>query len=111
MAQGREQRLQGRSVQTQVGEDTAVHGDRGPPGHLPALWSNRGQCATSVFGVWSADDETLRLEAVDGIGDAGRIDLETLPDLAQWQGPLGGEREEHHHFVASEGEAEWAQFR
>ena len=81
------------------------------PGHAPALGRDRRQRAAPVIGVGAASDQALSLEAVDSVGDAGCVDLQALPDLAQRQGARGREREEHHHFVAGEGQPERAQLR
>ena len=47
-----------------------------------------------------------RFEAINGIGDAGGMHLQSAADLAERQLPLPGEQQEHQHLEPAEGEAE-----
>jgi hypothetical protein len=53
---------------------------------------------------------TVVAEPLDHIGDARRMDLQALADLAQRELPLAGELEQHQHLVAGEREAERLEF-
>ena len=50
-----------------------------------------------------------RLEPVDHVGDARRVDLQPLTDLAERQLAGAGEAQQHQHLVAGEREAERGQ--
>ena len=73
-------------VQPQVGEHVGVHGHRGPLGHRdgPAAVMAASVPRPSSGLGWRVH-QALSLEPVDGVGHAGRVDLQALPDLAQRQ--------------------------
>jgi hypothetical protein len=49
-----------------------------------------------------AAHQPLPLKAVDQVGDARRVHLEALPDLAERERPAAAEVEEHQRLVAGE---------
>ena len=51
-------------------------------------------------------DQAVRLEAVDGVGDAGRVDLQAFTDLAERERISSREGEQHQDLVAGERESE-----
>ena len=77
-----------------------VH-DRGPAGV-----GDRRERGPPVVGVGAALDQPVALEAVDGVGDAGRMDLEALADLAERQGAGPGEVQQRQRLEPRERQAE-----
>ena len=65
-----------------------------------------GQGGTPVRGVGDPVHQAIDLQTVDSVGDAGRVDLEPVADLAQGQRPLTAERQEGQGFEPAKGEAE-----
>ena len=81
-----------------------VHGLRRLQGGAASGGGQPCQRAPAVIGIGSPCHETSSLQAVDGIGHARWVHLQTLSDLPERQRALPGKREEHEDLVASEGE-------
>jgi hypothetical protein len=56
-------------------------------------------------------DEPGRLEAVDGVRDAGLVHLQPRPDRAHRQRPTSAEEQQHEDLVAGEGHVEGLEHR
>jgi hypothetical protein len=52
---------------------------------MTARFREGGQSAPPVLGIGAPYDQTSRLEPVDGVRHAGRIDLQAFSDDAQGQ--------------------------
>ena len=80
--------------------------DRGgrPHGQPTPFRGQFGQRGPAVGGMGDPPDQALLLEPVDDVGDAGGVDHEPLPHLAERQRSPPGEQQEHQTFVAGKGE-------
>ena len=58
-----------------------------------------------------AGDEAVGFEPVDGVGDRGRMHLESVADLAQRQLALLREGEQGEHLEPAEVQADWRERR
>ena len=67
-----------------------------------------GERRTPVGRVRFAGDEAVGFEPVDGVGDRGRMHLESVADLPQRQLALLGERQQGEHLEPAEVEADGA---
>ena len=74
-----------------------------PPAAVPC---EHGERRTPVGRVRFAGDEAVGFEPVHGVGDRGRVDLESVADLAQRQFTLLREGEEGEDLETREVEAE-----
>ena len=104
LAQDPDQGIHGVRIHSRLLEDLAVYRSGGLLRQLTTRGRDLGQGGSAVGGMRKAGDQTLLLQAVDGIGDAGRMDLEPGTDLAERQSPGPAEQEQHQHLVAGEGE-------
>ena len=83
---------------------------RGDLGRQPEaadfLGREHGEDDPVVYGVWLSSNEPVSFQTLHGAGDTGRVDLETVADLAHGETTTATETEETEDLKAGEGEPE-----
>lgn len=71
------------AVDADVAEHGVVQCFGGTADGAAARTGDVGECRSAVGGMRATLDETVGLEAIDRVGNAGGVDLEALADLAE----------------------------